>query len=308
MINKLKQIINSKWFRTIFSVILIYFAFRRIDIIKLVAEVGLVRPIYVVGILLYMLAVMFIGGVRWSILLLKKPSWKDFWIFTKATYRGAFYALFFPTAVAGDLLKWLPLQKNYPELSKTRIASSVVVDRIVGVTAFGVTALVALILGKLLRYQFPDYLLWFFVALNIGIIVFYLAIILINFEKLLGRFTRFNKVLEVIDLFKNENKNRILICLAISLIGEPIWQAPFWFYSLIFHTGISFLQVLIFMPIISLILVLPISVAGFGARENLFLYFFGALGISNEKILVMSAFAGIMGILNSLIGGLFLLF
>jgi hypothetical protein len=251
---------------------------------------------------------MFVGGLRWSLLLLQKPTLKDFWIFTKATYRGAFYALFFPTAMAGDLLKWLPLQKNYPELSKTRIASSVAVDRIVGVTAFGITALLALIIGKILKYQFPDYLFWFFLALNAGISVFYLALMLVDFEKLLGRFTKFNKLLEIVDLFKNENKKRILICLLISLIGEPVWQLPFWFYSIIFHTGISFLQVLIFMPIISLILVLPISVAGFGARENLFLYFFGMLGIADEKILIMSAFAGIMGILNSLIGGLFLIF
>jgi uncharacterized membrane protein YbhN (UPF0104 family) len=255
-----------------------------------------------------MMVVMLIGGARWSILLLEKPTIKDFWIFTKATYRGAFYSLIFPTSVAGDLFKWLPLQKSYPELSKTKIASSVVIDRIVGVTAFGITALLALIIGKILKYQFPEYFLWFFILLNVGILVFYMAVMLIDFEKILGRYNKLKKVLEILDLFKNENKKRILICLLISLIGEPFWQAPYWFYSLIFHTGISYLQVLIFMPIISLILILPISVAGFGARENLFLYFFGALGITDEKLLIMSAFAGIMGILNSLIGGLFLLF
>jgi hypothetical protein len=62
------------------------------------------------------------------------------------------------------------------------------------------------------------------------------------------------------------------------------------------------------MPIISLILVLPISWAGFGARENLFLIFFGQLGYPTEKLLLVSTFGGIMGILNALIGGLVLLF
>jgi len=308
MINKLKKVVNSKWFRLIFSVVLIFFAFRKIDVVALLAEISLVKPIYVVGILLYMAIVMFIGGVRWSILLLKNPTFKDYLIFTKATYRGVFYSLFFPTAMAGDLLKWLSLQESYPELSKTRIASSVIIDRIVGLTAFGIMALMALVVGKLLKYQFPEYLLWFFVFLNIGIVLFYLAVMLVDFDKLLGRFNKLKKVLEVLDLFKNENKKRILISLLISLVGEPIWQAPFWFYSLIFQAGISYLQVLIFLPIISLILVLPISVAGFGARENLFLYFFGTLGIVNEKILLVSTFGGLMGILNSLIGGLFLLF
>ena len=62
------------------------------------------------------------------------------------------------------------------------------------------------------------------------------------------------------------------------------------------------------MPVISLILVLPISVAGFGARENLFLLFFSQLGIADEKILLMSTFNGIMLVLNALIGGLTTLF
>lgn len=308
MINKLKGMINSKWFRLVFSIVLIYFAFRRINVVSLLAEISLVKPMYVIGMLVYMSVAMFIGGLRWSILLLKKPTVKDFWIFTKATYRGAFYSLFFPTAMAGDLLKWLSLRENYPELSKTKIASSVIIDRIVGLTAFGIMALVALVIGKILKYQFPEYLLWFFIVLNIGIVLFYLAVMLVDFDKLFGRFSKLKKVLEVLDLFKNENKKRILVCLLISLVGEPVWQAPFWFYSLIFQAGISYLQVLIFLPIISLILILPISVAGFGARENLFLYFFGALGIADEKILLISTFGGLIGILNALIGGLFLLF
>jgi hypothetical protein len=82
---------------------------------------------------------------------------------------------------------------------------------------------------------------------------------------------------------------------------------PTWFYSLIFGVGISIVQVYLFVPIISLILVLPISVAGFGARENLFLYFFSQLGFADEKILLVSTFGGIIGILNALVGGLLLL-
>ena len=53
-----------------------------------------------------------------------------------------------------------------------------------------------------------------------------------------------------------------------------------------------------------MILVLPISFAGFGAREQLFLLFFSNANTSTEGILLTSAFLGIMGIINSLFGGL----
>jgi hypothetical protein len=92
------------------------------------------------------------------------------------------------------------------------------------------------------------------------------------------------------------------------MFAEPVWMLMNWFSSLTFRANISLLHIFIFMPIISLILVLPISWAGFGARENLFLVFFSQLGIPAEKLLLVSAFGGVMGILNALLGGLILLF
>lgn len=307
----LKKILSSKLLRGLFSAVFIYFAFRRINIFHLANELTMVPKWFVVTMIVYFSFTMFLGGIRWSVLVIDKPKLIDFWNFTKATYIGGFYSLFFPTMVAGDVLKWLPLLKKYPNLSKITLAGSVIVDRMVGFSAFTIMAFVAIILGKLLKYQFPDVLFWLFAGLTFGVVVFYGLVFSIDFEKLLSRFERkykwLHKVLEVIDLLKTENKKKILTCFLISLVSEPIWILPVWFYSLIFHTGISLLQVYIFIPIISLILVLPISVAGFGARENLYLAFFGTLGLADEKILLMSTFGGILGVLSSLIGGLLLL-
>ena len=78
------------------------------------------------------------------------------------------------------------------------------------------------------------------------------------------------------------------------------------FYCQAFGLPLTLLQVFIFMPVIALILILPISVAGFGAREQLYLYFFGQLGLPVEKILLVSTFSGVLGVISSLIGGLLL--
>jgi len=259
---------------------------------------------FVVALILFNAIVAFIGGLRWSVLVLEKPKFRDVWNFTRATYLGGFYAIFFPTAVAGDLLKWLPLLEKYKHLSKAKIAASVLVDRVTGFTAFTTVGFIALLTGRLFKYQFPLALLWLFSGLLLVVITFYVLVFTVDFDKLIGRFPKLHKILEIIDLLKSENKKRILICYAISLFSEPIWMLPVWFISLIFHVGISLLQVYIFIPVMSLILVLPISVAGFGARENLYLLFFSALGFADEKVLLVSTFSGIMGILNALVGGL----
>ena len=59
---------------------------------------------------------MAIGTWRWCLLLISRPKFKDFLFFFKAAYLGAFYSLFIPSTVGGDLFKWLPLIKKYPKL------------------------------------------------------------------------------------------------------------------------------------------------------------------------------------------------
>jgi uncharacterized membrane protein YbhN (UPF0104 family) len=299
-----KKILSSKLLRAVFSAALIYFAFRKINVVHLLGELAMVPKWFVVTLILFNAVVSFIGGIRWSVLVLEKPKFRDIWNFTRATYMGGFYALFFPTAVAGDLLKWLPLLEKYRHLSKAKIAGSVLIDRVIGFTAFATVGFMALVAGKLFKYQFPDALFWLFSGMLAAVIVFYILVFTVDFDKLIGRIPKLNKLLEIIDLLKGENKKRILVCYGISLISEPVWMLPVWFISLIFHVGFSLLQVYIFLPVISLILVLPISVAGFGARENLYLLFFSQLGFADEKILLVSTFGGIMGIIYSLIGGL----
>lgn len=303
-----KRILTSKAFRIVFSLVLIYFAFRKVDVRHLIVELALVPSWFVIGMMVYFFITMFIGAVRWSLLVLEKPTFKDFFIFVKAAYLGAFYGMFFPSMVAGDLMKWLPLLKHYPELSKTKLLGSVLIDRVVGFSAFVLVGTIALVSGKMLHYQFPEVLLWLFSGLSLGVIIFYVLVLTIDFEKLFGKFKFLKKILEIVDLLKNENKKRIILCFLISVLAEPIWMLPMWFYSLIFGVGVSLLQVYIFVPVITLILVLPISIAGFGARENLLLFFLVPLGFADEKILLMSTFSGIMGILTNLSGGIFTLF
>lgn len=308
MLSFFKKVVGSKFFRLAVSLVLIYFAFRKINIGKLFTGMQAASWWMILLLLIYISLLMFLAGVRWASLVLPKPNLKDFWNFTKASYNGSFYALFFPSAIGGDVLKWLPLMEKYPKLSKATLAGSVLIDRVIGFTAFSIEALLALLIGRWLNYPFPDTLLWLFGLITLGVVVFYILVFTIDFDKFFGRFKFLGVILEVVDLLKNENKMRILVCLALSAISEPLWLLPNYFYGLIFGAGTTLLNIFIFLPVISLILVLPISIAGFGARENLFLLFFSQLGIPDEKILLMSTLNGIIVILNSLVGGLTLLF
>lgn len=307
MLIKLKKVLFSRWARMFLSALLIYFAFRKADLPQLWSNLASVSWQLVTVLVLLNIISMLIGGLRWAILVLGRANLKDVLIFTKASFTGSFYALFFPSSVGGDLLKWTTLLKNYPQISKLKLAGTALIDRVIGFSAFSLMAMISLILGKILKYQFPDILFWLFLGINIALIIFYLFVFRLNFEKMAGKYKFLNKLLEIVDLLKNSNKKRIILCFLISMLAQPFWMMISWYLFNSLGIDLKLIQVFIFMPIISLILILPISWAGFGARENLYLYFLVPLGYSAEKLLFASTFSGVMGILMALLGGLMLL-
>jgi len=165
-------------------------------------------------------------------------------------------------------------------------------------------ALLSAILSRKKGLIIPDYIFYLLVILTIICLLIYLIIYFFDVSKLFPKITFLHKLDNAFDALTNENKKQIIKCLLISLASETIWILQAWFVSWKFGVGLNIFSIFTFMTIISIILVLPISIGGFGAREQLFLFFFSQIGSSNESILLMSAFLGILGIFNALFGGI----
>lgn len=296
-----------KFVQIVVSIGLLYFVFKKIDFASLLDSMFRVPLWFIlVSLFLNVFSVLVISS-RWSLLLLPKVEWGDVWNFSKASFVGRFYSLFLSSSMGGDLIKWLPLLKKYPKLNKVRLASSVLLDRIIGFSAFVVVAFVSMLVGKFINLDFPEYIFWTFLILFVGVIVFYIFVFVFDFEKIFKRLKIPNKIVKIADILTKSNKKRLLQSFVISLLTAPLWSFSGWLAFLAFGTGIPLLATMIIMPVINLILILPVSVAGFGAREVLFLSFFSGLAISDELILASSAFTGVLGIVLSSLGGLFML-
>jgi hypothetical protein len=66
---------------------------------------------------------------------------------------------------------------------------------------------------------------------------------------------------------------------------------------------VPFAYCLLFIPIISAIQLLPISISGFGVREGAYVYFFGSVGLSGAEAIAASLSFWAMVALVSLAGG-----
>jgi len=156
--------------------------------------------------------------------------------------------------------------------------------------------------------DFSLYIFWIFLGLFIGVLTFYVCVFLFDFEKIFSKLKIPGKIIEMAEILTKSEKKRLFKSFMISLLTAPLWSFTGWLAFVAFDTGISLMATMIIMPVINLILILPISVAGFGAREGLFVYFFSKFAVSNELILASSAFAGVLGVVFSLIGGVLTLF
>ena len=308
MLEIVKKIFKSKLLRLTFSAVLIYFAFKKVDIVQLFKEIRGV-PIWfvLVNILLSFLLVALIS-IRWSLLFFPKINLKTILTLTRANFLANFYALFFSTALVGEVAKWIVIDNKYPKIAKTKILGSVLLDRFIGFSVLMLIGFVSLIVGRGRGLVIPDYIFYIFLVLAVMCVLAYVIIYFFDITKILPKFTFLHKFDVAFDVLNGENKKQIIKCLLVSILSEFAWLWQVWFVGWKFGININFLSILIFIPIIAVILLLPISVGGFGAREQLYLFFFSQAGSSNESILLMSAFLGILGVINSLFGGVLLFF
>ena len=301
----IKKIFSSRIFRLILSLVLIYFAFKKVNVFSLWQQLRQTSWWFIlINILLSLISTTLIS-FRWSLLLIKKAKLKDIFIFTKSSLVSGFYGLFFNTSVAGDLFKWIIIDEKYPKIPKSKLLASVFLDRFIGLSMFVFVGTIMVFLVKIDKGFIPLWIKIAFLAMFVGCLVFYLLLFFGNLSNLkLWNFKLIKKIKSVTELIHEENKSQILKSLIICLVSDFFWVVQIWFISWYFGTGLSVWSIFIFLPIISMILALPISFAGFGAREQLYLLFFTALATSTESILLTSTFSGILGIIMAFGGGL----
>lgn len=308
MVEVFKKIFKSRLFRLVFSVVLIYFAFKKVNVIELFREIKNVPFWFVFANIFFSFLIVALISTRWSLLLFSKIKIKTILTFTRANFLATFYSLFFSTAVVGEVAKWIVIDGEYPKITKTKILGSVVLDRFIGFSIFMILGLMSAMVGRSSGLIIPEAVFYVLIIGCLACFVVYFIIYFFDASKILPKFTLLHKLDDAFELFRGKNRMQIIKCLLMSILSELSYILQIWFVARQFGVNLSLLAVFVFVPIISLILVLPISIGGFGAREQLYLFFFSQFGSSNESILLMSAFLGILGVINSLFGGVFLFY
>lgn len=207
---------------------------------------------------------------------------------------GAFFNTLLPGIIGGDAVKAFYLYQATGKSSLT--IASVFMDRYLGFTMLMAICIIAFPFGY--NYLLGSRIEW---LLPLVVLSFIIASLLI-FGLRLGKSIKI--VSGFYDYFHAYRHQKSVIgkALLISAIVQLLNIFAVYILALGLGVHISFVVCLIFLPLIILFTMLPISISGLGVRESAFVVLFGFIGTKPEIATALSLSWFLSSAIGSLLG------
>lgn len=313
----IKKIFNIA--RVLVAVALCFYLLRKIDIR---ASFDIMKQVniwfFLLSIMLFFLFLL-ICNWRWQILLNARDLRFSFGYLLKVYFVSWFFNNILPTTVGGDVLRIAYTVKNDPQTTKPRRAAALavtLVDRFIGFIGLFFFACIASGLLYLAKSGKNQYLL--FVIIGLVVLVMILMAMFADpvhriFSWIFSRIKLFNlgekfeRAYHEIKDFRNV-KLPLLYSFMLSLLVQ-VSLALVWFACAIgILVKTSVLYYFLYIPVIGVLTMIPVTIGGLGLRENLFVSLFSAHGMNTAQAGAISLLYLIVNLIFALIGGIMFLF
>jgi hypothetical protein len=266
-----------------------------------------VAPVMLLSAFFLQVVQVLVCGGRWLLVLKAIGAWLPYWKACELFIVGNFFGQVLPGAIGGDAVRmWTTHQAG---LTLGTSVNSVMLERIA--TVFGLVLLVAVTEPLLIGRVSDTSGLWIFPALTACMVAGIL--LLTQLDRLPPTLERWRLVRGFAKLAADTRRLFLrprfaLPTLAVTIFGHINLALLIWVLALGLQAKVTVVDCLVLVPPVVLVATLPISIAGWGAREVAMVTLFGFIGVPAAQSTVMSVLFGLSGILISLPGGLFWLF
>ncbi len=255
-----------------------------------------------------------ISAIRWKILIQAHGDHVPLTFLIKSYLVGSFFNNFLPTRFGGDLVRiW-----DGSQYSKSILKSSaiILVERLTGI----IVLLLFVLTASLIRIDMAQKVPVIWIALSVGI----LGLLLI-----IGFFMPFSEKLIAIipekGFFKSI-KDKIIDFRGSVFVYKKkkaaLIKALFWAFLLQINVILHYylvgkalnlspavLDYFVFIPIVLIILIIPVTIGGHGLREGAYTKIFAFYGISGAAAIAFSAIADIaFTLIIGILGGIIYIF
>ncbi|MBI3940291.1 MAG: flippase-like domain-containing protein [Acidobacteria bacterium] len=247
---------------------------------------------------------------RWKVILANFKIHAPFGKLTRLTFIGAFFSLFLPSMVGGDFFKAYYLARDQKQRLTTTL-TSLILDRSAGFIALLVIATTFAALRSVsvqgIRV-FPGMATLTSIFLLGNLIIFSRSVHrqLDAFLRRRGMTKSMNRLDAVADGLKTlgGNPTAVIKLLLISFGVQCMVVLIFWSISLALRVNVPLLYFPVFVPLVTLITMIPLTINGLGLREWIIYILFSQVGVSREECISMGLLYYLVVVLTGLPGGL----
>jgi hypothetical protein len=246
---------------------------------------------------------------KWNVLLAAKKMNLAFGKAVKIYFVSTFVGTFLPSSIGGDIFRAYSLHKN--GINSSEAISSIFVDRIISLLSSLLIAFASVILYSKVMHDnnllqsvllvIAVFSVFLFVIMNKPIMQFFI-------NKLqVFKLQRIQKKIEQLYsafIGYNAHKPVLFYVFILSFLFQLVRVLVTYAGSLALNQNIDIVYFFIFVPIIILATVLPISVAGVGVREGAFVYFFSQVGMSASEAFTLALLLYAVTMIAVLPGGI----
>jgi uncharacterized protein (TIRG00374 family) len=300
---------------------------RLIDLLKIAVSLGLIAlllnqiglqriaAVFSQANIYYWLAglAMFLGGVviktfRWQILLAALGIAVPVRELVALNFIGFLFNNFLPSGIGGDVVKMYELSKDSQRGAES--VNAVFVDRVVGLVVAQALAIIAAVAGyPLVSTEVLAITIALFLA---SLIAMWMLLQERLWEALLDRLPFLKtwqggrweaRIRRLYTSLRAYDGRSIVRALAVSLIFNVTLVFSNYFVGLAFGVSISMLYFWVFVPITSVVTMIPISLNGLGVREIGYVALFAQAGVPEQVAFSMSLSFYSFTVISGLIGG-----
>jgi len=296
--------------KALVSFALIWYLLSKTEFAAIYASLTSANPFW----LFLSLLTLYIGKVltsyRWQRLLLAQGIHIPLRKLIASVFVGQFFNSFLPTTVGGDAMRAYDTASQSKESMKS--VMSVFSDRLIGVFALALLAVIALIIG-LISGEDVSFLILpviiVFVICSFGVGLIFNDRLVLMVEAILKRIkltkiaTKIRKAYASLAILK-DNKRVLIIAFVISLALQINVVLFYYFIGVSLDLGVSILYFFMIVPIALVILLLPFSINGIGLREGVFVFLLTDLGVSSQDAIALSVLSFLLSLTQSILGGI----
>lgn len=299
----LRRVWNSTWFKVVLSLVLLVVLLGRTDRHELMEAFGGAQPSWVVGGFLMYLASMVVSALRWT--MLSRPlgfneSTRNFF---GAYFTGMYMNLFAPSTVAGDIARALFIAGGPGR--RALAFTTVLADRGLGFVVLVWIGALAIILQP--SYRVPALIYsaaWIVPPATVLGWLFGAKLVVRVFDKQ----SRWRRMVEQ-DLQPYWHDVRLLV--GTSVVATFFHSLQIGSQVLLAHAlglNVPWSYFLIFVPIVNIAGMAPLSFSGIGVREYGYVYFLYKVGVERHSAVALGLLASGVVLLSGIAGGLVYLF